>query len=60
MKLVDLKALKYFIAYGVMIVGFFTYSGIVGKKWFNPTPTHREGQPGTSHRVHGTGYRYHK
>lgn len=60
MKLADFKSLKYFIVYGLLAIGFFAYSGVVGKKWFNPTPTHREGERGTTHRTHGSGYRYHK
>lgn len=35
----DLKGLKYFILYSVVVIGFFVYSGMTGWKWFNPTDT---------------------
>lgn len=60
MTLKDLKGLKYFIAYGLAVLGFFVYSSMVGWRWFNPTTTehtrseaHHSG--GGSH-----GHYYHK
>jgi hypothetical protein len=35
----DLKGLKYYIIYAIVLIGFFVYSGITGWKWFNPTKT---------------------
>ena len=56
----DIKGLKYFIAYAMVIVGFSAYSSFTGWMWFNPTktePTKGEGRrPGS----HGHIYRYHK
>lgn len=59
MNLSDLKGLKYYLIYALALLAFFTYSGMVGWKWFNPTKTERERSeraPGT----HGRSYIYHK
>ena len=53
----EIKGLKYYIAYAVLVVGFFIYSGIVGLKWFNPTSVEHERTGG---RHIGRSYIYHK
>jgi hypothetical protein len=58
MNLDDIKNLKYYIVYGVLVIGFFTYSGVVGRKWFNPTSIQKEKGERTGHRSHGGFYRY--
>ena len=52
----ELFGLKYFIAYCVVVIGIFLYSGVVGYKWFNPTQT--EPTHGTTGRSGGHVYRY--
>ena len=57
----DLKGLKYYLAYGVLVIGFFAYSGSVGWKWFNPTSTEHEKAQGHGRGVvRGSYLRYHK
>jgi TRAP-type C4-dicarboxylate transport system permease small subunit len=56
MSLNDLKGLKYYIFYCVIVLGFFIYSGITGWKWFNPTRTESERPTGRTGHI----YRYHK
>jgi hypothetical protein len=49
----DLKGLKYYILYGIIVIGFFAYAGITGWKWFNPTtaePTRSATRSGYIHR----------
>jgi hypothetical protein len=41
MKRQDLFGLKYFIAFGLVVIGFYVYSAMVGWKWFNPTSTEK-------------------
>jgi hypothetical protein len=54
----DLKGLKYYIIYAILLISFFCYSVITGWKWFNPTKT----EPTRSSPTGRTGhiYRYHK
>lgn len=52
----DLKGLRYFILYAVIVIGFFFYSGIVGWNWFNTTATESTRPTGRTGHV----YRYHK
>jgi hypothetical protein len=54
----DLKGLRYYILYSLLVVGFFVYSGMTGWKWFNPTKTEPERTP--TSRSGGHVYRYHK
>jgi hypothetical protein len=59
MNIEEIKGIKYYLIYAALAIGFFTYSGVVGWKWFNPTQTTHE----KSERTHrGTGGRmyYHK
>lgn len=53
----DLKGLKYYAIYCLILIGFFFYSGIVGWKWFNPTSTETGRSPGGRP---GHYFRYHK
>jgi hypothetical protein len=55
----DLKGLKYYIAYAAVVLGFFVYSGAIGWKWFNNTPTENSRPAGGAHRT-GHYLRYHK
>jgi hypothetical protein len=51
----DLKGLKYYIIYSIVLICFFAYSGMTGWKWFNPTktePTRPTGRPGHVYRYH--------
>jgi hypothetical protein len=52
----EIKGLKYFLLYSLVIICFFAYSGLVGWKWFNMTKT--EPTRGTGRNGHV--YRYHK
>jgi hypothetical protein len=53
----DINGLRYYIIYCIALLSFFTYSGLVGWKWFNPTKTEPvRGRPGST----GHTYRYHK
>lgn len=54
----DVKGLKYFIIYSILLVGFFVYSGLVGWLWFNPTQA--EPTRGKTTGRSGHVYRYHK
>jgi hypothetical protein len=56
MKQKDLLGLKYYIAFGVLVVGFFIYSGLTGYRWFNPTKTEPHRPVGRTGHI----YRYHK
>ncbi len=58
LNLEEIRSLRYYLVYGLVIVAFFTYSGIVGWKWFNPTSTEKTRSTGT-HRG-GHYFRYHK
>jgi hypothetical protein len=59
MKLEDLKGLKYFLVYGLIIVCAFAYSGVNGWRWFHSTRTEKQaGQ--RVHRGPNYFYRYHK
>lgn len=51
----DIKGLKYYILYALLLVSFFAYSGMVGWKWFNSTQTEHTRTTRT-----GSLYRYHK
>jgi hypothetical protein len=59
MNLNDLKGLKYYLIYALALLAFFTYSGMVGWKWFNPTKTERE-RGERANGTHGRSYIYHK
>ena len=60
MNLENLKGLKsYLLAYALVVIGFFTYSGMIGWKWFNPTKTEKE-RSGGHHTTGGRYLRYHK
>lgn len=52
----DIKGLRYFIIYSIILIGFFIYSGLVGWLWFNPTKAEPVRGTGRSGHV----YRYHK
>ncbi|HEY0655864.1 MAG TPA: hypothetical protein VGD65_22165 [Chryseosolibacter sp.] len=54
----DIKGLKFYLLYCLLLIGFFVYSGMTGWKWYNDTPTESE-RPATSGRS-GHIYRYHK
>jgi hypothetical protein len=41
MNLKELGSLKYFIAFIVVFVGFYIYSGIIGWKWLGSTSTEK-------------------
>jgi hypothetical protein len=53
-----IQGLKYYIAYGTVVIGFFMYSGLTGLKWWNSTSTTRE-RSGTTH-SRGVHYLHHK
>ena len=59
MKIEELAGLKYFIIFGIIVIGAFIYSGTIGWKWINFTKTQKEKSTGT-HRSRGTYFRYHK
>jgi hypothetical protein len=48
----DLYALRYYIGFGVIVIGFYMYSAITGYRWFNPTQTEPTRSGGRA--VHGT------
>lgn len=56
MNLDDIKGLRYYIIYCILLLSFFAYSGLTGWKWFNPTKT----EPTRTHGRSGYLYRYHK
>jgi hypothetical protein len=58
MDLNDVKGLKFYIIYCLLLIAFFVYSGMIGWKWFNPTQTEPT-KPNGTHRA-GYIYRYHK
>jgi hypothetical protein len=58
MELEDLKGLKFYVLYCVLLVSFFAYSGMTGWKWYNDTPTESEKPIRTGRTGHV--FRYHK
>lgn len=54
-----LRKFRFYVAYAVVLLVFFAYSGLAGWRWFHSTKT--ENTKGTRH-VRGTGhyFRYHK
>jgi hypothetical protein len=52
----EIKSLKFFALYCLLLVSFFAYSSITGWKWFNPTKTEPSRPTGRVGHV----YRYHK
>lgn len=55
-----IKDLKYYLIYSVVVIGFFTYSALVGWEWLGGTATeHTPGEHGTRHHTGGH-YIYHK
>jgi len=57
MDLEDLKGLKYYVIYCVVLIVIFIYSGMTGWKWFNTTET---GPTRSTTPRAGYLYRYHK
>jgi hypothetical protein len=55
----EIKGLKYYLAYAVLMLSLFAYSGLTGWRWFHSTKT--ENTKGTRY-IRGTGHylRYHK
>jgi hypothetical protein len=53
----DLKGLKYYLGFAVVVISFYIYSNLVGWRWLNTTKTtHEQG----ASRSHSRGYFYHK
>lgn len=59
MSIEDLKGLKYYILYGAVVIGFFTYSSAIGWNWFNSTSTEQT-RTGTTRVGSGYIFRSHK
>jgi hypothetical protein len=60
MSIDDIKGLKYYILYCIVVLGFFVYSGMTGWKWYNSTTVESERTPGAHPRGGSYPYRYHK
>jgi hypothetical protein len=51
----DLKGLRYYIVIASLLLGFYTYSNLIGWKWFFSTPT-EETRPEHSEGTHNRFY----